>query len=378
VKTTLKTPVSPNEAAAPATNVPPSEGGHVSGLPSLRAGGDACATVKTTLKTPVSANETAAPATNVPPSEGGHVSGLLYSKASGDACATLAKPWRLWSGACFAILLLAVFAHPLLTLMKYAAGSTLFSYILLVPLVSAYLLYLRRDQLPKDYTAKFPLAILSLGIGLGALGLTYWLNIGRQGLTESSYLALVTVSFLCCLAAGGFFFLGREWMRAAAFPLTYLIFMVPIPDALTQALETASKYASAEVANVLFHLSGTPFLRDSLVFQLPNITIQVAQECSGIRSSVVLLMTSILAANLFLQTPWRRFVLVVLVIPLAILRNGFRILVIGLLCVNVGPQIINSLIHRRGGPVFFVLSLIPFLLVLLLLRKGDVHTRQAK
>src|SRR5262249_45359335 len=163
--------------------------------------------------------------------------------------------------------------HPLLTLTRFAAGSTLFSYILLVPFVSAYLMYLRRDQLPNDYTSEFPLAILSLAIGLGALGSTYWLTIGRQGLTDSDYLALVTVSFLCCLAAGGFFFLGREWMRAASFPLTYLIFMVPMPDALTQALETASKYASAEAANVLFHLSGTPFLRDGLIFQLPNITI---------------------------------------------------------------------------------------------------------
>jgi exosortase/archaeosortase family protein len=87
-------------------------------------------------------------------------------------------------------------------------------------------------------------------------------------------------------------------------------------------------------------------------------------------------MTGILAANLFLKTSWRRFALVAFVIPLAILRNGFRILVIGLLCVNVGPQMIHSLIHRRGGPVFFVLSLIPFLLVLWWLRKGDVRARQ--
>jgi exosortase/archaeosortase family protein len=58
------------------------------------------------------------------------------------------------------------------------------------------------------------------------------------------------------------------------------------------------------------------------------------------------------------------------------LRNGFRILVIALLCVNIGPQMIHSVIHRRGGPVFFVLSLIPFLLVLWWLRKGDVRARQ--
>src|SRR5205809_591413 len=161
-----------------------------------------------------------------------------------------------------------------------------------------------------------------------------------------------------------------------ALSLAYLIFMVPMPDAMADALETASKYASAEATNLFFNLSGTPFLRAGLFFQLPNITIAVAQECSGIRSSWVLFITSILAANLFLKTPWRRLALVAFVIPLAILRNGFRILVIGLLCVNVGPQLIHSLIHRRGGPLFFVLSLIPLFLVLWWLRKGDLRTRQ--
>jgi exosortase C (VPDSG-CTERM-specific) len=248
----------------------------------------------------------------------------------------------------------------------------------LIPFVSAYLFYLRRDQLPKNYAIDLPLAVVSLAAGLGVLAFTYWLDFTGRAPAENDRLALLTLSFLCCLAAGGFFFLGRAWMRAAAFPLAYLIFMVPMPNAMKDALETASKYASAEVANLLFHLSGTPFLRAGLVFQLPNITIEVAQECSGIRSSWVLLMTSILAANLFLKTGWRRFALVVFVIPLAILRNGFRILVIGLLCVNVGPQMIDSIIHRRGGPVFFVLSLIPFLLVLWWLGKGDVRTRQPK
>jgi exosortase C (VPDSG-CTERM-specific) len=288
------------------------------------------------------------------------------------------QAWRLWGGACFAVVLLVFFARPLLMLISYVAGSQLHSYILLVPFVSAYLLYLRRDQLPKNYAPDLPLTIVSLIAGLGLLAFTYSLEVAGRVSANSDRIVLLTLSFLCCLAAGGFFFFGRGWMLAAAFPLAYLIFMVPMPDGMTDALEMASKSAAAEVANVLFHISGTPFLRAGPIFQLPNITIEVAQECSGIRSSWVLFMTSILAANLFLKTPWRRFALVAFVIPLGILRNGFRILVIGLLCVNIGPQMIHSLIHRRGGPLFFVLSLIPFLLVLWWLRRGDVRIRQPK
>ena len=268
--------------------------------------------------------------------------------------------------------MLAAFGQPLLGLANYAAHSSLHSYILLIPFVSGYLLYLRRDQLPKERVADLPFGIVLLACGLGvfAAHLLGAHSAGRVS-ADNYYFVLLTISFLCCLAAGGFFFFGRDWMRAAAFPLAYLIFMVPMPDAMADALETASKYASAEVANVLFHLSGTPILRAGLVFQLPNITIEVAQECSGIRSSWVLLMTSILAANLFLKTPWKRIVPVAFIIPLAILRNGFRILVIALLCVNIGPQMIHSVIHRRGGPLFFALSLIPLFALLWWLRKGE-------
>src|SRR6266403_1731105 len=309
---------------------------------------------------PSSPNEAAARDTIIPVQTG---------KVSESIASSHRKTWRFWSGACFAIVLLSAFARPLLDLINYAAGSQLYSYILLVPFVSAYLLYIRRDQLPKTLVSDFPLAIVSLAAGLGVVVLIYWLDFVRQRPSDNDRLALLTLSFLCFLAGGVFFFFGRGWMRSAAFPLAYLIFIVPMPDAMADALETASKYASAEVANLLFHLSGTPFLRAGLIFQLPNITIEVTQECSGIRSSWVLLMTSILAANLFLKTPCRRIALVVFVIPLGILRNGFRILVIGLLCVNAGPQMIHSLIHRRGGPLFFVLSLIPLFLVLWWLRR---------
>src|SRR5262249_8481926 len=160
------------------------------------------------------------------------------------------------------------------------------------------------------------------------------------------------LSFVCLLGAGGFAFLGRDWMAAAAFPFAFLIFIVPLPSTIVDALETASKLASTEAADLFFNLTGTPVLRDGTVFQLPNITIQVGQECSGIRSSLVLVITSLVAANLFLKSPWRRAALVAFVIPLGILRNGFRVWAIATLCIQYGPQMIHSVVHRRGGPFF--------------------------
>ena len=165
-------------------------------------------------------------------------------------------------------------------LISYVAGSELHSYVLLVPFVSAYLLYLRRDQLPKKHSTDLLLTLVSLAAGLGLFAYTQSLEAAARAPAINTRMVLLTISFLCCLAAGGFFFFGRRWMRSAAFPLAYLIFMVPMPDAMAQALETASKYASAEVANLFFYLSGTPFLREGLFFQLPNITIR---GCAGMQ-----------------------------------------------------------------------------------------------
>jgi exosortase len=185
----------------------------------------------------------------------------------------------------------------------------------------------------------------------------------------------MTLAYLSLVAAGGFLFVGSGWMASAAFPVGFLLFMIPLPDAVVVALERGSVLASADVSAFMFRMTGTPLVRDGEVFVLPGIVIRVAQECSGIRSSWVLFITSIVASHLFLSSPWRRIVLVAFVIPLAIVRNGFRILVIGLLCAHIGPHMIDSVIHHQGGPLFFALSLIPLFLLLWWLRRPSAATR---
>jgi exosortase C (VPDSG-CTERM-specific) len=275
----------------------------------------------------------------------------------------------------FAILLATGFITPLISLAVHAAHSNLHSYVLLVPFISTYLIYIRRNQLPKEYAYSPGWAAIPLLAGLASLTAAWTQSAGHS---HNDYLTLMSLSFVCLLTAGGFLFLGRKWMAATAFPFAFLIFMVPMPDAMADTLETASKLASTEAASLFFDISGTPVLREGTIFQLPNIVIQVAQECSGIRSSWVLVITSLLAANLFLKSTWRRAVLVCFVIPLGILRNGFRVFVIGTLCVHFGPQMIHSIIHRRGGPIFFALSLIPLFLLLWWLRRGEERERRSE
>ncbi len=279
-----------------------------------------------------------------------------------------AKRLRLgWAIGSLALLAL-LFVQLLTKLMVYAARSDLHSHILLVPLVSAYVLYERWAFLPLPGQRSITGTVVFGGIGLLALAAGLgWPN----SMSMNDQLALTTLSFVSLVAAVGYLFLGSRWMAAAAFPVAFLAFMVPLPDAAVDVLERASALASAEAAALYFNLAGTPHVRQGTVFELPGIAIEVARECSGIRSSWVLLITSVLASHLFLKSSWRRLALVVVVVPLGILRNGFRVFVIGMLCVYVGPEMIESTIHRQGGPFFFALSLVPLLALLWWLKRQE-------
>src|SRR4030095_9613486 len=121
------------------------------------------------------------------------ISGPNRTKSLLESTTPPPKPkWRFWSGVCFAIVLLAVFARPLLMLASYVARSQLHSYILLVPFVSAYLLYLRRDRLPKNYTTDVPLMILSLAGGVGLLAFAHSLDSAGPVPANSDRIVLLT------------------------------------------------------------------------------------------------------------------------------------------------------------------------------------------
>jgi exosortase C (VPDSG-CTERM-specific) len=278
-------------------------------------------------------------------------------------------------GIAFAVALVAVFGRSLYELAVYVMGTTLHSHVVLIPFISAYLIGIDRARLPRAGKAWYAFAA-----PLAAVGLIVWLLVYRTAgaWSENDRLAGITFSFLCLLSAGCSAFFGREWMRAAAFPLGFLIFMVPLPDTLVHWLETGSKFASAEAAAFLLGITATPMLRDGLILRFPGIALEVAQECSGIRSSWVLFITSVLASHLFLRSNWRRAALVLFVIPLGVIRNGFRISVLAWLCVYYSPDMINSIIHSRGGPLFFVLSLGPLFALLWWLRRGEARSGTAE
>jgi exosortase C (VPDSG-CTERM-specific) len=252
----------------------------------------------------------------------------------------------------------------------------LYSYVLLVPAVSLYFAWQRRDDVQAGGGQTHNLAWWPLGAGIGLL---LWYGSarlsGEQWATQN-YLAATISAWLLFGAAICIRLLDTSKLRALAFPLGFLVFMVPLPVMAETGLEAFLQQGSALAARLCYSLAGMPYMYENLTFHLPAINLQVAPECSGIHSSIVLFITSVVAGNMFLRSPWKRAVFLFAVIPLGLLRNGFRVFVIGELCVHVGPEMINAWIHRRGGPVFFLLSLVPLFLLLYWLHRSERRAKE--
>jgi len=267
-----------------------------------------------------------------------------------------------------AAVLAGCYARPLGRLIRFTADHELYSYILLVPVISAFMVWSRRTEFAPAGRPDRPTACALAGIGVALAAAA--LRLGADPAGQLDALIVSVLSFVALLGALSAWFLGRVLVRDLAYPLAFLVLMAPFPEQFSVGLEHTLQHASASVANVFLELVGTPvFSPADRVLQVPGITLEVAPECSGLRSSVALFVVSLPAGYVFLNSPWSRLVLALAVLPLGIVRNALRIFTIAELCVHVGPQMIDSYIHRKGGWIFFLASLVPlFLLIFGLMR----------
>lgn len=248
--------------------------------------------------------------------------------------------------------------------------SEQYSHILLIPAVSLFLLYQERHQFLARATPDPAWGGAVIGVGL-LLHVWYLLLAAKGAGSLNDRISLATFSMVIVWLGLFLLFYGRQAFRAASFPLLFLFLMVPIPELILDAAIGVLQRASGEVTAVLFQISGIPVFRQGLIFQLPNVSIEVAKECSGIRSSLALFITSLLAGHLFLRSWSRKITLYAVVLPITIFKNGLRIFGISAWAAYVNPAILDSTAHRRGGIPFFGLALLVLGAVLWLLRRTE-------
>jgi exosortase len=261
-----------------------------------------------------------------------------------------------------------LFYRPLSEFVSYSWTNDNASHLVLIPVISAWIVFLERNRIFKvlgSDVGRFAI-FAAAGALLGALAFlaaSHW--------SELNQLSLYILSLILFWLAGFSLFFGASSLKNAQFPLAFLILTIPIPDFILDKAIYFLQKGSAEIAAVLFDWSGVPVLREGFVFHLAHVNIEVARECSGIRSSLALLILAILVAHFYLDTLWKQAVLVLTGLFVMVLKNGVRIVTLTLLASYVDPGFLYGRLHHEGGVIFFLLGLVLLLPLVWLLQPRD-------
>jgi exosortase len=270
-------------------------------------------------------------------------------------------PWKTAWLAIYLAACAALFLNPLRELLRLSLTSDTYSPIIVIPLIAISMIYMERKAILQKTggTSRFAAAFFSIGVLLYALTRQFGLSISADG-----SLALAILGFLFLVWSGFSWVFGSRAFRAGLFPLLFLLLMVPLPASAIDRFIVWLQWGSAEVTSWIFHATGTPVIRNGLFFTLPSVSIEIAKECSGIRSATALLITCLAAGYLLLRLPWTRAVFLFATVPVLILKNGIRITTLTLLAIHVDPGFLDGRLHHQGGVVFFAVGLLMLLPVL--------------
>ena len=266
---------------------------------------------------------------------------------------------------CFVAL---IFVRTLSNLVAFAIHYEYGSHIPLIPFMSAYLIFVQRKTIFSSVQHSFRTGGVLLFLGVAS----FWTSYAHLvSLSENDVLAWATASIVLISIAGFVICYGSGTSRRALFPLLFLFLMVPIPTFVVENVIFLLREGSTAITMGIFQIFNVPAVRNGFAISVPGVTIEIAEECSGIRSTLALLITCLLASYLFLGSNIRRIILLFLVVPMAVVKNGIRIATLTLLSIYVDPGFLYGRLHHDGGIVFFLLALLLLAPILWLLRASE-------
>jgi exosortase len=128
-------------------------------------------------------------------------------------------------------------------------------------------------------------------------------------------------------------------------------------------------------ARFLFAAAGVPTAQDGTRITVPGLTIEVAAECSSIRSSLMLVVTTMVLAQMSLRSAWRKALVIAVAIPLSVAKNGLRIFVLAMLTTRVDRSFITGRLHHQGGIIYFLIALAAIILLIWIARLTEKKSR---
>ena len=221
-----------------------------------------------------------------------------------------------------------------------------YSHGLLLPFVTLYLIWQKKEKLAGSPAApsKFGLMVM-----LGSLGLLFAGHLGAE-------FFISRVSLLLFLGGLVLFFFGWKHLRMVSFPLGLLFLAIPLPAVIFYQLTFPLQLIASQLATFFLETSMVPVLREGNVIVLPNITLEVVEACSGIRSLFSLMTLTILYGYFMEGRTSFRLILIGMTVPLALFTNGLRITGTGILTQYVNPAAAEGFFHSFSGWIVFLIA----------------------
>jgi exosortase len=222
-----------------------------------------------------------------------------------------------------------------------------FSHGFLIPFFAAFLLWDKRGELRSATTAPS-----WGGVWLVALGL-FELLLGVFG----ADLFLQRTSFVLLVAGLVWMLLGRQMLGRVKFMLFVLLLAIPLPTILFNQITFPLQLLASRFASDLLPLAGVPVLREGNIIQLPALQLEVAEACSGIRSLMSLFTVAVIYGYFLERGTWRRVLLALAALPIAVAANVARIFGTGLCVQYWDPDKAMGFFHEFSGWLMFLVSL---------------------
>jgi exosortase len=261
-----------------------------------------------------------------------------------------------------------IFWTPLTRLISFSLTRDYGSHIIFVVPASAYLIYLRRREIFSKVRTN-----LFTGSTLFLTGALSWWPAHLYSPLNSDYFSLEIIAIVVLWMSGFIFFYGTRTFRTARFPLLFLVLLVPIPDFLLGKITFFLQSGSATVAYWLLRISDVSVFKEGFLLRFPTLDIEVTNQCSGIRSSLALLITTLLVGEFLLHSVWRKSLLVLSILPIVILKNAVRIVTISWLTIHVDRGFLQGRLHTSGGIVFYLLGLLALAPIVVLFRRSETR-----
>jgi exosortase len=249
---------------------------------------------------------------------------------------------------------LLLFGPVLLELVHDWSADDNYSHGFLIIPLAVYFAYERRAIL-KQLTDR-PSSPLGLAVIFSSLVLLFAGTLGSEYFLTR--LALVGV-----LAGMVLFLLGPNHLRVLAFPLSFLVLMIPIPAIIFNQIAFPLQLLASQFGESILSLAGIPVLREGNVIVLASTTLEVAEACSGIRSLVTLLGLGVVFGYFTDPRLGVRVFLAVATVPLAIVANGLRVAGTGIAAHYYGPAAADGFFHMFSGWLVFLVALLMLMAV---------------